>query len=867
MAITYNDNGGSVDGSNKAFTFTFPYLKTEDVKVALNGKTQATTKYAVSTSPTKITFNNTSIDATVQESDGAPKTGVNVRIYRKTDCGAPKAVFAPGSTLRASDINNNQEQALFSAQEMQTQSSMQKMEIELDDDVEIKLGNSDDFTIKYDSANGDGLITSANTVFSAAVNVKGNTDLDGTVNVDGVLTVDNITGDSIVTSGTSTSDTKVYSAKRCDELYYNIGTAEEIQSGETWAGADNKIATTAAIDARIIDLVDDVGGFVPITNELSFPNTNPDVNNGAGTIVSIKATANSITTDGSGSVGVQNGTLGGSVVTINGFPASTTYDAGTGMLVETTSTLNTYNFHRTSPEGTDVTAVAGKVTEIGRLGTADAVADMAVLGTADVVSDLNTLGTADVVNDMNVLATSSNVTNMNTLAGISSNITTVANNNANVTKVANIDSNVNSVVSNSTNINTVAGIDANVTTVAGIAANVTTVASDGTDIGLVAGSIGNVNTTADNISNVNTVAGISANVTTVANDGTDIGTVAGSIANVNTTAGSISNVNNTGGSIANVNTTAGSIANVNTTASNITNVNNVGNSIANVNTVAGISSDVTAVAGDATDIGTCSTNIGNIAAIGSDLANNYSNITDYGSITGAVSSTSGTSDITTVADSITNVNTVAGKNTQIGLLGTADAIADMNTLGTAAIVEDLNLLGTTDCVADMAMLATTDVVADMALLATTDCIADMALLGTADAISDMNKLATTEIVADLNILGTTAVVADMDTLADISTNITTVANNDSNVTTCASNITTINNASTHATNALAYRDAASGIMTQNESLEYNLSDSVSSHTAWGDITDSGNSDFANETGNTLLTMSTGSASYNYGAIT
>ena len=117
---------------------------------------------------------------------------------------------------------------------------------------------------------------------------------------------------------------------------------------------------------------------------------------------------------------------------------------------------------------TNLTTVAGKSTELGRLGTADAVADMALLGTTDciadmntlgtsaVVEDLNILGTSDVVTDMNVLGTSSNVTNMNTLAGISSNITTVA------------------------------GISSNVTTVAGISSDVTAVAGDATDIGAVA---------------------------------------------------------------------------------------------------------------------------------------------------------------------------------------------------------------------------------------------------------------------------------------------------------------------------------------------------------------------------------------------
>ena len=109
MAATYKDNGGSVNGSNKVFTYDFPALQTEDIKVALNGVTQATTKYTASLSPANITFNNTSVDSTVQETDGSPKSGVTVRVYRETTVGKasgdedPKAVFAAGSSIRAGD--------------------------------------------------------------------------------------------------------------------------------------------------------------------------------------------------------------------------------------------------------------------------------------------------------------------------------------------------------------------------------------------------------------------------------------------------------------------------------------------------------------------------------------------------------------------------------------------------------------------------------------------------------------------------------------------------------------------------------------------------------------------------------------------
>jgi hypothetical protein len=91
---------------------------------------------------------------------------------------------------------------------------------------------------------------------------------------------------------------------------------------------------------------------------------------------------------------------------------------GTSGNVTNMNTLSGISANITTVAGVsaNVTTVAGKATEIGRLGTADAVADMNTLGTADVVTDLNTLGTADVVTDMNTLGTGANVTAMSVCA-------------------------------------------------------------------------------------------------------------------------------------------------------------------------------------------------------------------------------------------------------------------------------------------------------------------------------------------------------------------------------------------------------------------------------------------------------------------
>jgi hypothetical protein len=230
-----------------------------------------------------------------------------------------------------------------------------------------------------------------------------------------------------------------------DNRYFRQDSTETITSGATWSSADTHIATTAAIDARVIDLVDDVGGFVPIANETSFPTANPDVNNGAGTLISIKEIATS-RTPSSGTVTIANGS-GSNTVTITGC-GSTVLASGYGAIVETTSTLHTYTFHRLTPLATEVTTVAANV----------------------------------------------------------SNISTVATDIADVSAVATDIADVRAVQDNLTDIGTVAGISANVTTVAGISSNVTSVANDASDIGTVASDISNVNTVAGSISNVNTVA-------------------------------------------------------------------------------------------------------------------------------------------------------------------------------------------------------------------------------------------------------------------------------------------------------------------------------------------------------------------------
>ena len=101
MATTTKEYTG--DGSQKNYTFNFPYLKEDDVKVSLNGT--LTTEYTLPTA-TSIQLNT------------APANGVTVLIHRKTGIDSASAVYSAGSAYRAKDLNNNVDQSLFFAQEV-----------------------------------------------------------------------------------------------------------------------------------------------------------------------------------------------------------------------------------------------------------------------------------------------------------------------------------------------------------------------------------------------------------------------------------------------------------------------------------------------------------------------------------------------------------------------------------------------------------------------------------------------------------------------------------------------------------------------------------------------------------------------------
>ena len=357
-------------------------------------------------------------------------------------------------------------------------------------------------------------------------------------------------------------DNRYFTETECEAAFLRQDSSETIASGVTWSSTDDKVATTAAIDLRIIELVDDVGGFVPIANETSFPTTNPDINTSSsakgGTVVSVKTASTDLTPSGT-TVTIANGRGSGLPVILTG--VSAVIPSGFGFLVETTSTDHTYAFHRLLPKATEVTTVALNAVNIAAAGAnvvsidnfADryqvsqnaptARADTSSLQVGDLWFDSSSNKVLMIYDGSSgdgfsaATPNQSDLTNINIVAGH----ITFQEDLGLITNAVNTGSGNNSV-------NTVGAAIANVNTTATNIAKIQTVADDlnesTSEIDTVATNITNVNNVGNNISNVNTVASNNSNVTAVAGNATNINTVAANNANVTTVAGNISDVNN-----------------------------------------------------------------------------------------------------------------------------------------------------------------------------------------------------------------------------------------------------------------------------------------------------------------------------------
>jgi len=399
MATTFVDYTG--DG-NATKAFSFPSYKVEDIKVDVDGVIKTSGSHYNITSYTTTGGGNV-----VFTSGNIPVSPASIRIFRDTDVDSAKATFTAGSSVKADDLNNNNTQLLYAAQEEQNQ-TIQTTDLKDGSITTAKILNSNVTAAKLASNSvttakiaddavtmaklGSGALPTDITVASANITdltvatadiaadaVTGAKIADDSINsehyVDGSIDTAHI-ADSQVTgakiASTTITDGKlasnsVTSSKITDA---NVTTAkianDAITIGKigceqtTITDSDSHLPTSGAVVDYVAAQLEPFGGFEAIANEVSFPNTQPV----SGVAISI-ADAGGIVVNGSGT-STTGRTVGGSTVTINGIASnfnSSTVASGIRFIVTSTGSGQVYNYHKATLKEDDLVSLSGDIND------------------------------------------------------------------------------------------------------------------------------------------------------------------------------------------------------------------------------------------------------------------------------------------------------------------------------------------------------------------------------------------------------------------------------------------------------------------------------------------------------------------------
>ena len=430
------ENLSSASNSQSTFSigFTVP-TDTSEIQVYVEDAT--TGVMTLQTAGTDYNIVGTDV---VFTSGNEPPAGTdNVQILRNTDVtsASKQRTFVAGSSIRAADLNANFTRLFDHAEDKIQTSDIANKAVTT---AKIALGAVTTNRIAGSAVTTNKINASAVTAAKIGTDAVTSTKIQDSAVTSDKLASQAVTNNKIASDAVTTgkiADGAITSAKitnqsiisnKINPLAVTTGKLND-QAVTTAKIADNavtpaKLSETYLTQSEIINLVDDVGGFVPIADEKSFPATNPDLNNGFGTLISIQEISNTnhtLITSGMGggtsmtTIQIENGAGTGNTVSIQAPTSSFSFPAGYGAIVETTNTLHLYNLHRIVPKSADVSTVAGSV------------------------SNVNTV--AGSISNVNSVA--SNATNVNTVAGDISNVNTAATNIANINTAASNISNVN----------------------------------------------------------------------------------------------------------------------------------------------------------------------------------------------------------------------------------------------------------------------------------------------------------------------------------------------------------------------------------------------------------------------------------------
>jgi hypothetical protein len=281
---------------------------------------------------------------------GANLTSGSITLKPVTNVDSAKATYSAGSSISSGDLNNNQTQVLRKLKEI-VGKSLEKAGGTMTGDLTM----GEDQTIIFEGSTDNAHETTLTVTDPTA---------------DRTITLPNVSGTVVTTGDTGTVTATMIQDAQLSDLADNLtSTAAELNqldgktiSSGSLSNSATTIPTSSAVNSWVINLLNALGGFAAIANEVSFPNANPDPEDNAGTVVSI-GDCGGVVVDSSG-VSTTGRTVGGSTVTINGFPStfqSKTLPAGMGLLVQTTTTLNTYTYHKGILKDGDILAISDTV--------------------------------------------------------------------------------------------------------------------------------------------------------------------------------------------------------------------------------------------------------------------------------------------------------------------------------------------------------------------------------------------------------------------------------------------------------------------------------------------------------------------------
>ena len=344
MATTQNEHTGN--GTTRRFSFTFPYIKEDDVKVSLRTSTANVTTIASANytfpSATEIQFSAVT-ETTFQESTGAPKTGVTIRVFRDTDLDTERVTFFPGSSIRAQDLNDNTLQNLYASQERQNRA--------VDSTGGAMTGNlaMNNADIVFEGATADDFETTLTVTDPTA---------------DRTITLPDTTGTVVTTGDTNTVTSTMVDGSLVNA---NIAANAEIAVSKLADGNARQLLQTAA-DGTTVEFTDnvDIPGTLDVTGAATFDSTV------TATTFSGNATSSSVLTPGRNIGGVAfDGSADINLPGVNtAGNQNTSGNAATATALETARNIAGQSFDGTGDitiAPTDLTGVTSTAAEINQL--------------------------------------------------------------------------------------------------------------------------------------------------------------------------------------------------------------------------------------------------------------------------------------------------------------------------------------------------------------------------------------------------------------------------------------------------------------------------------------------------------------------